>query len=191
MSFLYRHTPLPKYITEYIYKFTKPKTINDYKYILSDIVMHHLLNTSSHQWNIQKIVDIDIFTQNIGYVGYSLYIGLIDQKPYRDITGSLKMYLVFDEFPLTPIHLLVLDRTKTIIQNYSLDKFVIGGFGENRKFYYNITPFSKLNTLEKNNWNRLVSNSTDLVNTLFLKHYDNKIPLSYTYIRKNIFDVCS
>ncbi len=63
MSFLYRHTPLPRDITQYIAQFTKPKIINDYKDILSGNVMHHLFNSSSPQWNIQEIVDLDIATQ--------------------------------------------------------------------------------------------------------------------------------
>ena len=91
------------------------------------------------------------------------------------------MFLVFDGFPLIPVNLLILDNTETIIQTYSLDNVVIGGFGETNSFYYNMTPLSQLNTLEKNNWNRHLSYSTELVNTLLNKHYTNKLPtISYT-----------
>ena len=78
---------------------------------------------------------------------------------------------------------MILDNTDTIIDHYSLDKEVIGGFVVANEFYYNMTSLSQLNTLEKNNWKRLLSNSTDLANKLWNLWNMNKIPISYTCIQ--------
>ena len=82
MSFLYQYTPLPQVITQYISQFTKPKTIKDYRDILcfprscgvNRNVIQQLFNSSTPQWDIQEIANLDIFSLNIGYLGYSLYI---------------------------------------------------------------------------------------------------------------------
>lgn len=192
MSFLLENSLGPD-ISQYIYQFTKPKSIFSYRDVLclkgKDII-YQFLTGSNNNLDYQTIAysDPNRFTKNIGYRGYSLFLGCIDLKFYPDVKGSLNMVLVFDEFPLTPIQIIVLDSNNTIVNCYPLkDNLVLSGVLASSLstlyFHYDIVDKKKLNTLELENWNRLIENSSQFANTYLVKHLDNKISISLKHIK--------
>ena len=186
-------------ITSYIYQFTKPKSIESYRDVLCLDMSRNQLGQFSNRgfisqllrgiindYNFQEIAyhQPNLFTKNIGYLGYSLFLGVIDLSHYPDVIGSLRMFLVFDEFPLTPVEIIVLDDESTIVNRYSLkENLVLSGVLSGLNFHYNIVEKTKLNTLELEYWNRLIDSSTKLTNTYLEKHFDHKISLSYNNIK--------
>lgn len=208
MSFLLENKLGPD-ISQYIYQFTKPKSIFSYRDVLclkgrrnsiaslaKEGIIYQFLSGTGQDFDYQNISysDPNLFTKNIGYRGYSLFLGYIDLKFYPDVKGNLKMMLVFDEFPLTPMEIIVLDSEGSIVNCYPLkDNLVLSGVlahrgvrpGAQLYFYYDIVEKKKLNTLELENWNRLIENSSQFVNTYLAKHLDNKIIINYQHFKSD------
>lgn len=186
-------------ITSYIYQYTKPKKLSSYRDILcleesyKNLsreakglgVISQLLLGIINDYNFQELAynKPNLFTKNIGYRGYSLFLGVNDLSRYPDVIGSLRMFLVFDDFPLTPVEIIVLDDESNVVNSYSIkENFVLSGVLSGQSFHYNIVDKNKLNTLELEYWNRLIHSSTELANTYLKKHFDGKISLYHNKI---------
>ena len=182
MSFLLKNK-LGNDITSLIYEFTKPKSLNTYKDCMvltrqNKNIIYKIIknseNISEKTQFIKNIIDFSIFTKNIGYEGYSLLLGIV---------GTLRIFLVFDEFPLVPTNIIILNENNLIHQYNISENYTLSGVLSNsNKFYYNILKKDKLNTLELKYWNNLLNNSTELVNILILKILNNKISIYYNII---------
>lgn len=189
MSFLLKNR-LGDDITQIIYSYTKPKSISSYRDILlltlGGGIIKDIICDMNPEFDYEKLSNDSIFSRNIGYPGYSLFLGVIERKWYFNVMVSLKMYLVFDEWPLKAIEIIVVNTSGLIQESYLLSDKVLQGVYLHSSFYYNINDKTHLNTLELENYDRLIENSNDLANLLLSKHFDNKIALPLNHIVEEI-----
>lgn len=194
MSFLLENR-LGTDITTIIKDFTKPKKYYDYKdtlYIpkrrISNLYKNNIEVTDENE--LYYYANDYLFRQNLKYNGYSLFLGLIDLKYYYHINGSLGLYLIYDEFPLVIVEILILKSNGTIYERYKcqedycLGGYIIGNRLREKNYRYNITKKSKLNTLELEYWNNLEKNSIKILELILTKFHNNKIPIQYKLINE-------
>lgn len=180
MSFIFTDT-LNDDITLYLYGFTRPKNPHDYNSVIyltnfikpfflkipieMDVFLSETLSISTYE-----------FSQFIGFQGYGLYLGMID--------NGNNVFLVFNQFPLIPTKIITVNQNKQIIylQHLSENNILAGFISKSNYFNYTYQNVNKSNPSEIRHWNTFINNTTEYVNKYMDLHLNGKLVLNYIHI---------
>jgi hypothetical protein len=127
-----------------------------------------LSNTDRKQSGYYETVyDNNIF-KNIGYYGYSFFLGLIDLKKYFHIRGSISLYIIFDIIndKIKLMEIVTMNYSKLLHKYKISENKCIGGVfnkGLYGSFYFDINNLDNLTSIEKQNWYTLIQNITNTI----------------------------
>lgn len=115
----------------------------------------------------ETLYDNNIF-KNIGYYGYSFFLGLIDLKTYLSIRGSISLYIIFDIIndKIKFMEIVTMNNSNLLYKYKISENKCIGGVfnkGLYGSFYFDINNLDNLTSIEKLNWYTLIQNITNII----------------------------
>ena len=180
MSFLFKDK-LNDHITLYLYGFTRPKNRYDYDSViyLTNFIKRFFFKIPIEIYMFlseTQSISIYEFSQFIGFQGYGLYLGMIE--------NGNNVFLVFNQFPLIPTKIIWINQNNHIInlQHLSENNILAGFISESNNFNYTYQNVNKSNPSEISLWNTFINNTTDYVNKYMDLHLNGKLILNYIHI---------